>query len=321
MKPFAQSAAATDPMGLEACGPVVGVLAEQVGETARQIEASVAQVCGSFQSIARRTQESAAHTRRALDHGGAGEGTDAVSTARGTIAALLERLDQARRVTAEAAEHLRRIEAIAAQVSRIQGALNEVDAVAHYLRIVALNAQIEAARLGGAGCTFGVVASETGAMAKSIGATAKSIRGMVDVLQCDVTDGTRRMRECFRSDQAATDLSRDEGARALEALTRTHAEMQTLLSEAAGNSAQLAEDISDAMTALQFQDAVNQRLEHVASALRDVQAALPETDKSSRWAERLRDQYTMRSERELLNRVLDEGDGVEDSAPGSIELF
>jgi len=303
-------------------GLVLDVLSAQIGATAAHIEDSVTRVCGSFASIARRTKESAAHAA-----GGAGD-AGALATAQATIAALLGRMDQVQRAAEESVETLRRIEAISDRVNRIQRSLEEVDLVAHTLKMLALNARIEAARAGAHGRAFGVVASETGDLATAVRATAKSVRGMVESLWTEVQDSTKRMRAGLIMDQSAdeirraADQSREEGARALESLTRANADMQALVAEAAANSARLADDINEAMTALQFQDSVSQQLEHVRAALDEAGDGLAgDGGDATDLLDRLRARATMDSERQVLDRLTNRSPSAAGSAPNSIELF
>jgi methyl-accepting chemotaxis protein len=326
------------------CGPADGVglvldaLSAQVRDTSRHIEESVSRVCTSFASIARRTKENAAHAVRSADRGGGTDG-DPLVTARATIAAMLGRMDQVRRAADESVETLRRLEGIATRVDRIQASLEQVDGVAHALRILALNAKIEAARAGDQGNAFGVVASETGVLANTIRQTSRSVHEMVDELWQEMKDSTVRMRAGLIQDRGtadvgrAADLSREEGTRALDALTRAHTDMQGRVAEAATNSERLAGDIEEAMTALQFQDAVSQQLDHVAAALGEARAALDAGDgsRADDLIERLRTRSTMRSERQILDRLSGRtaagSAGAEtpadaaDAAPGSVELF
>lgn len=317
--------AAGDPDSAE-YGLVLDVLSAQLGATAKHVEESVSRVCTSFASIARRTKENA-------DHAAAASGNDggALTTARSTIDGLLGRMDQVRRAADESVETLRRIEAIGSRVDRIQKSLEGVDSVAQALRILALNAQIEATRAGDQGKAFAVVATETGVLANAIRTTSTSVHEMVDELWKEVKDSTKRMRAGLLRDQSAADLgraadqSREEGRRALEALTRAHADMQGLVAEAAANSARLAEDIGEAMTALQFQDAVNQQIEHVMAALTEARDGLASghPGEAAALLDRLRARTTMQSERQVLDRLSNRASAAAGtpSAPSSIELF
>ncbi|AWM36403.1 Methyl-accepting chemotaxis protein McpA [Gemmata obscuriglobus] len=315
--------------GAPEIGVVLEALSTQIGDTARHVEEAVTQVCTSFVSIARRSKESAARAARATGQDG-GTDADAQAAARSTITALLGRMDQVRRATDEAVETLRRLEGIATRVDRIERSLGDLDGVSYALRILALNARIEAARAGESGRGFAVVAAETGRQAEAIGTTAKSIRGMVDGLWQEVRESTQRMRAgLLKSDTAAdlnraADLSREEGARALDALARSQAEMQALVAASATDAERLAGDIEDAMTALQFQDAVNQQLDHVAAALREARAVLASGDAAGAAAllDRLRARATMQSERRVLDRVTGHDAGpAGDDTPGSMEFF
>lgn len=302
-------------------GLVLDVLSAQLGATAAHVEESVVRVCGSFASIARRTKENAAHATGAADGG-------ALATAQATIAGLLGRMDQVQRAAEQSVATLRRIEAIGTRVDQIQQSLEEVDLVAHTLKILALNARMEAARAGTHGRAFGVVASETGELATTVRATAKAVREMVEALWADVSDSTKQMRAELLKDQSATDISRaadqsrEEGTHALAALTRAHADMQTLIAEAAANSSRLAEDIGEAMTALQFQDAVSQQLEHVRIALDEARDGLVsgQPGEAAALLDRLRARTTMQSERQVLERLSPHAP-AQPAIDSSIELF
>lgn len=309
-------------------GLILDVLAAQLGDTARQIEGSVAQVCASFASIARRGKEGAARAARAAG-AAAGPGADAQGTARATIGALLSRMDHVRRAADEAVATLQRVEAIAGRVNQVQQSLDEVDAVAYALRILALNARIEAARAGLQGRGFAVVAAETGRQAETIAGAAKSVRGMVAGLWQEVRDSALQMRAALVHGDTAADMnraaeaSREEGARALDALARAQDDMRAEVEAGAAGAEQLAGDIEDAITALQFQDAVNQQLDHVAAALREARDALSgDPGRGAQLLDRLRARATMQSERRVVDRLTaqepapDSGD-----AAGSIELF
>ena len=303
-------------------GQVMDILTAQLGQTALQVEDSVTRVCRSFTNIARRSREGAARMAVQTDE-------EAMATARETIAMLLGRMDQAREATNDALETFHRIENIASQVDQIQRSLNKVDAVSHSLRLLALNARMEAARAGEHGRAFGVVAFETATMANSIGETAKSIHEMVDSLWREVRGSTERMKRGLINQESASDfsrvteLSRKEGSRALEILASADAAMRSQVREAAGNSQRLAEDIGEAMTALQFQDSVNQQIEHVIAALTETGDVLKSSDRdrASHLLERLRSRLSMKSEREIADRVTERNGGHSEDAGTAIELF
>ena len=296
-------------------GQVMDILTAQLGQTALQVEDSVTRVCRSFTNIARRSREGAARM--------------AVQTDEEAMAMLLGRMDQAREATNDALETFHRIENIASQVDQIQRSLNKVDAVSHSLRLLALNARMEAARAGEHGRAFGVVAFETATMANSIGETAKSIHEMVDSLWREVRGSTERMKRGLINQESASDfsrvteLSRKEGSRALEILASADAAMRSQVREAAGNSQRLAEDIGEAMTALQFQDSVNQQIEHVIAALTETGDVLKSSDRdrASHLLERLRSRLSMKSEREIADRVTERNGGHSEDAGTAIELF
>jgi methyl-accepting chemotaxis protein len=309
----------TQSPAVAAVDQVLAVASSQIGATAKQVEEAVATVCRSFAGIVRRTKEAAAQATTGGQDGGA------LDTARRTISDLMGRMDGVRKAADEAVNTLKQIEQIGQRVDRIQESLSGVDQVAHMLHILAMNARIEAVRAGDRGRTFAVVASETQTLATNIRATAIAIREMVTGLWQEVRDSTRRMRSGLIDDRSddlsrATELSREEGTQALDALGRAHADMQRTVAAAADNAARVAADVAQAITALQFQDAVNQQLEHVREALADARGCLASGDPAAADAllDRLQGRLTMESEREHLRG---RATAPAPAAGGSVELF
>jgi hypothetical protein len=78
---------------------------------------------------------------------------------------------------------------------------------------------------------------------------------------------------------------------------------------------------------LQFQDAVNQRLQHVVDALGQAERALVEhlpadaMPTATPWLDELQSSYTMAAERQVMARHVGDAEADQGSAPGSVELF
>lgn len=122
-----------------------------------------------------------------------------------------------------------------------------VEEVAASTRLLALNARIEAARSGEHGQGFVVVATEITKLADQSRGTSR-----------DITDGMERL---------SADLQRTaSGLRELASSDR----LLALVARSSEGSENLAGHIARAIQRLQFQDAINQRLDHVLSAMRRI---------------------------------------------------
>jgi len=169
---------------------------------------------------------------------------------------------------------------------RIQGLANEVGALTPLIKVItsiaqqtsllALNAEIEAARAGNAGRGFAVVAFEVRKLAVS------STKAAADI-SAKIKDTCRRVDEELTG--ARESLEQHETSGAMSHLVADLSEMQ---SDFAGNSQLLLDVITEvdanyeesvnrmtqALGHIQFQDVMRQRMEHVQEALTELRDQL-----------------------------------------------
>lgn len=307
-----------------ACLAAFPILVEQIREVARVVESAVVAVCSSFQSMARRAEGALGASQAAVQEAGNGSLIEDAGTA---IEGLLGRLDDAARISGENIARTR--STIHATIDAMDRQLKEIDRVSGALHILALNSKIEASRAGAAGTGFMVVASETGTLAREAIRCTGDIRKLFDGLRDiarerrhDDAQGTphrgRRLADQIRQGRSDTALI----------LTRLRTAQGLLCAQMEGVSREnrgLATDIANAVQALQFQDAVNQRLTHVAGAIEEMAAALLERAEGSApapptdWVTRLQRGYTMHAERQVQGRA--SGASLEDDLGANITLF
>lgn len=97
-------------------------------------------------------------------------------------------------------------------------------------------------------------------------------------------------------------------------------EMRSMLEQASSDNRILSEEISKAVHGMQFQDRVNQRLEHVREALDDSHARLSDLcgeieSPDPAYLDDLMTRYTMHEERSVAHK------GAVEAAAGDVELF
>jgi methyl-accepting chemotaxis protein len=313
---------ATSPLVVEVAAhlSVIPKLNEQLAETSQQVERAVVDVCAHFQSIADKARRGVEATN-ALVEGGHGD----------SFGTLLERMQDTmramdRRLTRTADRSLQaiaRLEQLEASLSGVFRNLDQIEELATALRLLAINAKIEAVRSGDRGSGFAVVADEMQRAGKESRAIAEQIRDGVAHMTTETSELASLLREGAQSDLASIEASRTQVADTSEALAKNHRTLHTRIVEGAELSHSLAEEISAAVIGLQFQDRVNQRIGHVTHALTQMRDALghalPAVDDDSGEAreerqalveQRLHETYTMWEERQ-------------DEAPssGDVELF
>ena len=172
--------------------------------------------------------------------------------------------------------------------------LDEVDTIAREARMVGLNGQIEAARAGQQGIAFSVVANETKSLALHAATTSDMLKKM------------------------------------LNELAVLHEQLVEALQSSESTSECLSREITRAVMGLQFQDRVNQQIQHITETLDAIyDRTVPITEqvparkvaaRLEDWREWMQSRSTMESERAVAGRCPGEstaqGDGF-----GSVELF
>lgn len=317
---------------LNACLPLFPVLVTQLREAVDQIEQGVVQVCDSFEGMAARAREAVAQISpdehgKAANQGCAGI-EQLIDATRETMGRLLKRIEQTSELSGATVQRMLDIEQ---RIHGLEDTLKEIDAVAAHARLLALNGQIEAARAGKHGAAFAIVATETAKMAVHAVQSSKSIRTMIGSLSEEIADASRELRQRATADTEEAAQSRTEVTRALDCMASMHGEMQQTMVVARENSQRLARDISQAIVAMQFQDAVSQRIGHVVSTLEDLHDALqsrlsPDDARGPAgefqdWTRRMAAQYTMASERDALALHVTIGADNTQGLGDNVELF
>jgi len=206
--------------------------------------------------------------------------------------------------------------------------LNELKDISSSIRLVALNAAIEAARVGEAGRGFAVVAGEVQRLASQSEKAVQSVNQFGQLLLKGIRDKMADIENravTLRSAAAGLADSQRE-ARNLVAMHRQWDEA------AAQDAARIAAELKtidrhldEGITAFQFQDAVAQQISHVRDILLRVEELLSGGDNggSPDILKELEEMYTMESERAIHRRVIrpDAGDGDGGGTAGNIEFF
>lgn len=314
--------------------PVLPVLSSQLREVVRQVEESVVGVCGNFQAMAAKARQAVAQSPLSSQNTESAEASATggipmlVSSTRGTLGSLLQRIEQ----SSEFSQHtVDRMQTIERHIQSLLNTLREIDEVAKSARMLALNGQIEAVRAGTHGTAFSVVAKETANMAKHAVASSSSIREQIETVAADIENASVALRDRASADREEASRSREEVHQTLDTMAMLHQKMEQAMVESTRNTESLARDISGAVMALQFQDAVSQRIQHVSAALDDLAATLQRytsgdeagcPEESGRdWAAEIAKQYTMDSERAVLTAHVAGAASSEQTQDDNVELF
>jgi methyl-accepting chemotaxis protein len=214
-----------------------------------------------------------------------------------------------------------------ARDEKLFGILSELEEISARIRMVALNAAIEAARVGEAGRGFAVVAGEVQRLAGQSEKAVQSVSQFGHLLLHGIRDRISGMENSAAAIRAAAAGLADSQREARELVAMRRQWDEAAAEDAAGIAAELKamdRHLDEGITAFQFQDAVAQQISHVRDILLRVEDLLEgdEYRGNINIVEDLEKMYTMESERATHRRVLKPeagAGGAEESS--NIEFF
>ncbi|MFN8705306.1 MAG: methyl-accepting chemotaxis protein [Planctomyces sp.] len=313
------------PVEVAATLPVLDVLTSQLRETAEDMQQSVLAISSGFSGMAARARETvdAAHSGLQSETGHSTEET--ISEIRGVLQSLLTAVQDSSQLSSRLATRIGDLEQVLDGVTRN---LVRVEAIAEEARIVGLNGRLEAARAGVHGAAFNVVANETKNLATNASETSHSVRKLVKQLDLSLRSVSEELNERIALDAEVAQQSQRTVSQLLDQLSDMHESMTSSLQRTEHISEALSGEICRSVVALQFQDRVNQRLDHVCEALsalrenltpfRDVVSPVQAERRADDWRSWIQSRSTMKSERDL---VASPGAAESSSDFGTVELF
>jgi methyl-accepting chemotaxis protein len=246
----------------------IDVMHDQIGDSLAESEREVIKVIEEIETLSEHANAQREYIGRSIESGKAlTESTHArAERNKETIGALEVQLGEQ---MAELRCNFMRIEGLAREVQELTPLIKVITSIAQQTSLLALNAEIEAARAGSAGRGFGVVANEVRKLSVS------STRAAADI--AEKINSTWKKVAVEMADAKAS-LDRHEKDRGMQTLLQGLGEMQRefsqngelLLDVITGVDASYEECVRRLSTALghiQFQDVMRQRMEHVQEAL------------------------------------------------------
>ena len=165
----------------------------------------------------------------------------------------------------------------AALATKVQGLLNHVDElmsmavsvkeVSANTNLLALNAEIEAARAGNSGRGFSVVASEVRSLSVQSEKAGEKIEATVKSLSEAAIEASDRAQQAKQNDEKiATDVNHTTSSflERIQYMAETLAESSAVLKD---SNEDIKKEISDILVSLQFQDRVSQIMDQAIGTL------------------------------------------------------
>lgn len=315
--------------------PYIDVMREQIGDSMTESEGEVIQVIEQIGILNEKSSLQRERIAQSIQSGKAlTESTHLRAENNKQIVAAIEM--QLQQQTHELREDFERVQNMAAEVRALTPMIKIITSIAQQTSLLALNAEIEAARAGNAGRGFAVVAFEVRKLSVSSTKAAADIAARINAT-CERVD--REMAEARASlkehevNDAMSHLITDLTGMQLE-FEKNGRLLLDVITEVDANYAENVQRLSEALGHIQFQDVMRQRMEHVQESLTEMRDhllqlcenperpgwdGLCETTFKSLLADH-RSKYHMASQHITHSNVAGGGDGQDHSRP-SIELF
>jgi hypothetical protein len=312
----------TDSSSAMAIVTVMGIVVDHLRDISQDIESSVLGVCGGFQGMSKRARQAVSTASVALDDGCHEGGLPgAMMRIRGSLANLLCRLEASRDFSIDLCERIDEVEERLDLVVRLGEKIMEM---AENTEATVKQGLAPMRRNAACRDSYDRVWSSMESILNASRQTGQQICSLVSGMRSLTKDSVNRSRAAAEEDQRAVQSSDGTMRITLDAMAQSYERMNESLSASSALNEQLNLDIGQAVMSMQFQDRINQRIDHIVTTITEIETDLqPLTEVTSGghlqaiaelWTSRMHEKATMESERG--------GSAPQPSEPAdSIELF
>lgn len=259
-------------------GEAALMLRRDIQSVIKQTEQATTTIASSFEAVINKATIQARQAMELLE-GTQGAASDGVpQSLKDFIQVSDERLnkmaDEVVRVADLSVNMVRELDGVQNRTQAIDGFLLDVEKLADQTSLLALNADIEAARVGEHGRGFSVVASEVRRLSKRSHEFSDRIRAHLKEVRTGLSKTYGDMRNLSAADmEHALKIKEDVIAltRSLEGKNREVAETVSRINEI---SKEIAQDVQNVVVSLQFQDITSQKLSSMLEPMDELRRTL-----------------------------------------------
>lgn len=248
--------------------PYIEVLQRQIGDSLTESEREVVAVIEQVQSLIERGNRLRENLASSVENGkNLTADTDSqVNRNKELIAAIRMQLDMQ---LMDTRANFERVRQMSSGVCSLTPLIKVITSIAQQTSMLALNAEIEAARGGSAGRGFSVVAMEVRKLAVQSTRAATEIAEKINATCKKVEAELRGAQDALQHQEADTAMSHltDDLDAMQESFSKNGQVLLAVISDVESSYGETVERLTAALGHIQFQDVMRQRLEHVQEAL------------------------------------------------------
>jgi methyl-accepting chemotaxis protein len=250
----------------------------QIHTVTQQTEHAATTIANSFQAIINKATVQARQAMELLE-GTQGAMTEGVpQSLKDFIRVSDERLtkmaDEVVRVADLSVRMVRELDGVQKRAQAIDGFLLDVDKLADQTSLLALNADIEAARVGEQGRGFSVVAQEIRRLSKRSHEFSDSIRQHLEGVRTGLNKTYGDMRSLSAADVDHAVGIKSEVLQLTQSLEGKNLEVADTVSSINAISKEIAQDVQNVVISLQFHDITSQKLNSMLEPMDELRRML-----------------------------------------------
>lgn len=319
-------------------------LRKKISGVIKTTEEATDTIAQSFQAVINKAAIQARQAMELLEGTQGSSQTQGPQSLRDFIRISDERLnkmaDEVVRVADLSVHMVQNLDGVQSRAQSIDGFLLDVERLADQTSLLALNADIEAARVGDYGRGFAVVANEVRRLSQRSHVFSRGIRQHLTGVKAGLNKTYGDMRTLTAEDMEHALKIKDEVLKLTQSLEDKNREVEETVGDINVISREIAQDVQNIVISLQFQDITRQQLNSMLEPMDDLRTSLAnlvdetlsinrdiKQGKSGdeRWLARMKENHTLDSEisgsTKKPEKPKDEKPKDDDGNTPTVELF
>jgi len=253
---------------------IPGVI-NDIHSISNEMEMGVHDLMDRLESLSERTYRDVGQTQQLYDsrtsHENHNSGEEGLDIYESTLDQFVQEVDTSSRIARQIGTVVRDVEASTRAIAPI---LEEIEFLSDQTRLLALNAAIEAARAGEHGRGFAVVAEEVTKLANRSGLAATNIKELVEGAVTSVTQAIHELENLGSMDMSSVYHAKAKLDYLNTAVADKNHELKTMVLDINTRAQALAQDITQVLMTMQFQDLTKQKVKKLVSRLEEFKAEI-----------------------------------------------